>query len=276
VVHLQQAGFEGGFMAFWSKERLELEQQQRTLVSPYDDARIEQCAYALGVAPEYAITSAEDGGVKRMTSAGEHITIPPGQFALLLSEERVSIPSNAIALISMKARFKLRGLINVSGFHVDPGFSGRLKFAVYNAGAMAVDLEPGQRLFLIWYSDLDQSTKAVYSGSHQAQDGITADDVMSIRGIVVSPAGVNSRVSALEETVKSELRRLESKIETHQNWARPILTGVAVALAFFLLSVYAKPLFGIGETSDTIQVEASPATPTPPVQAPTQQSTDGR
>jgi dCTP deaminase len=217
-------------MAFWSKERLELEQLQRTLVSPYDDARIEQCAYALGVASEYAITSAEDGGVKRIASAREHITIPPGHFALLLSEERVSIPSNAIALISMKAKFKLRGLINVSGFHVDPGFSGRLKFAVYNAGAMAVDLEPGQRLFLIWYSDLDQSTEAVYAGSHQAQDGITADDVMSIRGIVVSPAGVNSRVSALEETVKSELRRLESKIETHQNWARPILTGVAVAL----------------------------------------------
>jgi dCTP deaminase len=228
-------------VAFWTKERLELEQSRRLLVMPYSSDRIEQCAYALGVAAEYAITSAEDGGIKRIAAAGEHITIPPGQFALLLSEEKIAIPPNAIALISMKARFKLRGLINVSGFHVDPGFSGRLKFAVYNAGGTAIDLKPGQELFLIWYCDLDQTTAAVYSGSHQGQDGITAEDVMSIRGIVVSPAGISSRMSALEESMKADLRRLENNIDTHQNWSRPLLTAIAVGVVFFLLNSFVKP-----------------------------------
>ncbi len=146
-----------------------------------------------------------------------------------------------MAFISMKAKFKLRGLMNVSGFHVDPGFSGRLKFAVYNAGSVAIDLQPGQRLFLIWYCDLDQKTKAVYSGPHQGQDGITADDVMSIRGIVVSPAGINSRVDSLADATKAEMRRLDQKIDAHQNWSRPILTGIALALALLLLNVFAKP-----------------------------------
>lgn len=252
-------------MAFWTKERLEHEQTQRTLISPYSALRIEQCAYALGVAAEYAITSTEVGGAKRTAAAGENITIPPGQFALLLTEERITIPPSAIALISMKARFKLRGLINVSGFHVDPGFSGRLKFAVYNAGATAIDLEPGQALFLIWYCDLDQTTEAVYDGLHQAQDSITADDVMSIRGIVVSPAGIDSRVSSIEQALKSELRRLENKIDAHQNWSRPILTGIAVALAFFLLNVFAKPLIeSIGGHSQSLpQLPATPAPITP-------------
>lgn len=251
-------------MAFWTKERLEREQAVQPLVSPYTSGRIEQCAYALGVAAEYAITSAEDGGVKRTAAAGQHITIPPGQFALLLTEERVAVPANAIALISMKARFKLRGLINVSGFHVDPGFNGRLKFAVYNAGATAIDLQPGQELFLIWYCDLDQETAAIYNGSHQAQDGITPEDVMSIRGIVVSPAGVNSRVSALEDSTKSELKRLENKIDTHQNWSRPILTGVAVGLAFVLLNALAKPLLDrIGSTGPATGGMTAPAAASP-------------
>jgi dCTP deaminase len=228
-------------MAFWTKERLEREQAVQGLVVPYEAARIEQCAYALGVAPDYAITAAEDGGLKRTAKAGEHITIPPGQFALLLTEETIRVPPNAIAFISMKAKFKLGGLINVSGFHVDPGFCGRLKFAVYNAGARAVDLDPGQRLFLVWYSDLDQTTQAIYDGSHQGQDGITADDVMSIRGMVVSPAGVDARVSAFEEKMKAELRRIEDKLDAHQNWTRPILTGIAVGLAFVLLNALAKP-----------------------------------
>lgn len=263
-------------MAFWSKERLEREQTVQTLVHPYSSTRIEQCAYALGVASDYAITATEGGGFKRTAAVGEHITIPPGQFALLLTEEKVAVPTNAIAFISMKAKFKLRGLINVSGFHVDPGFNGRLKFAVYNAGAMAVDLDPGQRLFLIWYSDLDQTTGAVYDGSHQGQDGITADDVMSIRGIVVSPAGVDARLSAVEETLKSELRRLEGKIDTHQNWSRPVLTGIALGLIFFLLSAFAKPWLervGFGHVDDhqgmTTPVQSTPPSPeTKPRQPP--------
>jgi dCTP deaminase len=251
-------------MTFWTKERLEHEQAVRALVTPYVSGRIEQCAYALGVAPEYAITSTEDGGVKRTAKDGEHITIPPGQFALLLTEERVAVPANAIGLISMKAKFKLRGLINVSGFHVDPGFSGRLKFAVYNAGAMAIDLQPGQALFLIWYCDLDQETEAVYDGPHQGQDGITADDVMSIRGIVVSPAGVNSRVTALDESTKSELKRLENKIDTHQNWSRPILTGVAVGLTFVILSALAKPLLDrLTSNPPATQTTSAPASAAP-------------
>lgn len=228
-------------MAFWSKERIESRHAQQPLVDPFALEHIEQNAYALGVAAEYAITSADGGGVKRLATSGEHITIPPGQFALLLTEESVAVPANAMAFISMKAKFKLRGLVNVSGFHVDPGFSGRLKFAVYNAGSVAMDLHPGQRLFLIWYADLDHPTQAVYSGAHQGQDGITPDDVMSIRGIVVSPAGINSRVAALEEWVKSDIRRLENKVDNHQNWSRPILIGIAIGLTFLLLSAFAKP-----------------------------------
>ena len=49
-------------------------------------------------------------------------TIPPGQFAFLLTEEVVSVPPDALAFISIRAKTKFRGLVNVSGFHVDPGY----------------------------------------------------------------------------------------------------------------------------------------------------------
>jgi dCTP deaminase len=227
-------------MAFWSKERIEVEHARRALVAPYASRHIEQSAYALGVASEYAITSSDGGGAKRKAGEGEHITIPPGQFALFLTEETITVPAYSMAFISMKAKYKLRGLINVSGFHVDPGFSGRLKFAVYNAGSIAVDLVPGQRLFLIWYCDLDRPTEALYEGSHQSQDGITAEDVMSIRGMVVSPAGLSARVDDVEKALRSEMRRLENKVDTHQNWSRPLLTAVFVGIIIFLLNMFVK------------------------------------
>ena len=69
------------------------------------------------------------------------LVIPPGQFGLLITEEVVQVPMDAIAFISIKAGIKFRGLVNVSGFHADPGFSGKLKFAVYNAGSQRLVLD---------------------------------------------------------------------------------------------------------------------------------------
>jgi uncharacterized paraquat-inducible protein A len=88
---------------------------------------------------------------------------------------------------------------------------------------------------------LDRATTAVYTGSHQGQDGITPEDVMSIRGIVASPAGTNARIDALEETSKAEIRRLENKIDTHQNWSRPLLTAIAVGVVLLLGNAWVKP-----------------------------------
>ena len=65
------------------------------------------------------------------------------------------MPDTAIAFISIRASIKFKGLINVSGFHVDPGFRGQLRFAVYNAGSSEIDLDQDERVFMIWFADLD-------------------------------------------------------------------------------------------------------------------------
>ena len=194
-------------MTVWSQERV-VKESGRGLVDTFDETKMENGAYALTVAAEYAITTANGGGEKRTATNGEHINIPPGQFALLLSNETVAIPDNALGLISIKSKLKLRGLVNVSGFHVDPGFSGRLKFSVYNAGNQNLDLAPGQRLFLLWYNELDQPTKHLYNGSKQGQSGITPDDVASIRGLIGSPAGLYARIDSLDERLTTELEKM--------------------------------------------------------------------
>lgn len=96
---------------------------------------------------------------KRRLSPSEAFQIPPQQFAFLLTEEQINVPQDAMAFISMRATYKMQGLINVSGFHVDPGWRGKLTFAVYNAGPSSVHLERGMGLFLIWYADLNEASE---------------------------------------------------------------------------------------------------------------------
>jgi dCTP deaminase len=189
-------------MAFWSSEKLKKVLAQGTLVVPFDNSAVKHGAYELSLGPEAFLTS-DDNKKKIILEDNQQLVIPPGQFGLLLTEEKVTIPNDAIGFISIKAGIKFRGLVNVSGFHVDPGFPGRLKFSVYNAGSQNIILERKQRVFLLWLSDLDQPTSDVYAGANANQSGISPDDVMRMQGEIASPGQLRKEIEAVEHQVKA-------------------------------------------------------------------------
>ena len=144
-------------MAFWSGATLASRLPE--LIDGFDRDKIDCAAYTLRIGPEAYVSPATAmeaaTRTKTVLKEREDCIIPPGQFAFLLTEERVTVPNSAIAFISMKAGVKFKGLVNVSGFHVDPGYCGRLVFGVYNAGPATVHLARGDDCFLIWYASLD-------------------------------------------------------------------------------------------------------------------------
>lgn len=166
-------------MAFWSGDRLAADGPPIDLVEPFDPERIDCSAYTLTLGPECFVspdfdrsepnrrqrldapTPVQVGGRTHYTGGGEMV-VPPGQFAFLLTQEFIKIPAGCMGFISLKSTVKWKGLINVSGFHVDPGFHGRLVYSVYNAGPSSIHLNRGDPLFLLWIADLDQPSGAKY------------------------------------------------------------------------------------------------------------------
>jgi dCTP deaminase len=124
-------------------------------------------------------------------------------------------------------------LVNVSGFHVDPGFRGRLKFWVYNAGNNDIQVLQGDPLFLIWFSDLDRPTRDPYPRNSQASNEITAEDLRRLQGRLASPAALAKQIAELQGTLK------------HVEWILTtvvvILVGLCLALATPLLDNIVKP-----------------------------------
>jgi dCTP deaminase len=144
-------------MAFWSTQKVRAEQQRLgNLIEPFDPNKVKQGAYELTLSRD-VLTSPPTQG-PRLDGTGKALEIRPGDFALLYTNEAVTVPSNVIGFISIKAGLKLDGLVNISGFHVDPGFSTRLKFSVHNAGPLPIYLNYDEPAFLIWFSDLDAPT----------------------------------------------------------------------------------------------------------------------
>lgn len=243
-------------MTFWSGETLGA--RLPNLVTPYDPSQIDCAAYRLRVGPEIYVSPTE--GAKDAQSRSkvslelrEAFTIPPGQFAFLLTEERVAVPNDALAFISVRATVKFRGLVNVSGFHVDPGYSGRLVFSVFNAGPGPVHLARGDDCFLIWFADLDRATALAKSG--EGFDDIPTKLINPIAGEIQSFAGLLSKIEANE-------RRMAA-ISSEQNFIRAIgLIIVAAILAWFFRGV-APPTHGAQPDTPAVGASATAASAAP-------------
>lgn len=152
-------------MSFWSTQEIirrnkKLSQidSSKPLISNFKEDSVKEASYALTVGNEAFITSSPKtklDEVKKLDISDGFCYIPPGQFAYLITDEEVNIPTDCLAFISMKFNTKASGLVNVSGFHVDPGYSGKLIFAVYNAGVKRIPIRMGMDIFLIWFSSLE-------------------------------------------------------------------------------------------------------------------------
>lgn len=189
-------------MAFWSAQKLREKLSPNLIIPGYQPDRIKYGAYEFGLGGETIITPAKRWRATKSWKANEKVVIPPGQMAMLITEEQVNVPLYAMAFISMKAGKKLGGLINISGFHVDPGFEGKLKFSVYNAGSRDAVLEVGQPTFPIWFCNLDKPTDTKYNGEHQGQQRLTAEDASRLRGEVASPQALSAEIKSLQRKVR--------------------------------------------------------------------------
>lgn len=234
---------------FWSGETLG--ERLKTLIDPFVPERVDCAAYTLSIGPEVYVSpndqTADPTTVTiRKLNDGEAFTIPPGQFGYLLTEEVVSVPADALAFISIRAKTKFRGLVNVSGFHVDPGFQGQLTFAVFNAGPVPVHLRRGQPTFLIWYASLDRETALKKDGT--IHKGIDSAIVTAIAGELQSFAGLSKKIADGDR----KLRKRVEALEKEQSYCRVI---GAIVLAFV-----------IGLTLNWLK-DRSPADSPPPPQA---------
>jgi dCTP deaminase len=166
-------------------------------IDKFNPQRIDNVAYELCLGSEAYLTDSKRGKKDILDDKNSQVVIKPGQFALLLTDEEVTIPNNILAFISIKFSQKIKGLINVSGFHVDPGFKGKIIFSVYNAGPAKITLDKGAPYFMIWFSKLT-SESVPYSGKHNGQKNISATNINDLNGELASPNTLLKRIKANE------------------------------------------------------------------------------
>lgn len=191
---------------FWSGETIERRATNSNLVTDFNHGQIDCAAYQLRMGQEAFITP--DRKMRKryqrnklFLKPGDNFSIPPGQFTFLLTKEYLEIPVDTIGFISLRTGMKYLGLVNVSGFHVDPGFRGHLIYAVYNAGPANIIIDEGQPLFLIWFANLDCSQTNYHRLDRPPQLSISREIIQHIPGHILSLQSVTDKIEGIERNV---------------------------------------------------------------------------
>jgi hypothetical protein len=116
--------------------------------------------------------------------------------------------------------------VNVSGFHVDPNYEGRLIFAVFNAGPGPVHLSRGEECFLIWYADLDQPSQVE---KRRGYDNIPSALTGRIAGGLQSFAGLLAKINENDKKLGDRVATVERE-QAVLKWAAALAIGALITL----------------------------------------------
>ncbi len=198
----------------------EIKEQLSSLVEPGNAAYVREVCYDLCVGDE--VYRSEQHLPERLSDATPYMILHPGQFALVKTFEVVKVPPEMVGLISIRSEYKFQGLVNVSGFHVDPTFSGNLIFAVQNVGPNDIRLRYREPAFMIMWARL--SRPYVPTESSRKREGYS-----NIPGRLMAQLGGGT-------ITLSQLKREVDKLQTEVK----VFAGLAIALMLALIGAILK------------------------------------
>lgn len=158
--------------------------------------------------------------VPKQLNDGEFVTIKPGDFILLLTKEELDLGPNVMGFISMRFDYKQKGLINVSGFHVDPNYKGKLIFSAFNAGPRDIILRKLDPVFMIFFEEMSVECQKKHPGFQH----IPATIVEQIQGKSITLSSNAGRLDRMEFYLK-------------------LIGGIIITIAVSLFGVAIKALF---------------------------------
>lgn len=179
-------------MAFLGHDRI-IASKDALFEEFFAESCVQQSSYDLRLGEEFYIVGRRSPD--RLSNKEPYISLPPGQFAVLTCYETLHLPANIMAFITLRNRYKMQGLVNVSGFHVDPTFRGRLVFAVQNIGPNDVRLRYKDATFTIFFADVDCNDSSRRSGAPRT--GIGLEDVQQLGANSVTLAKLKKDIDTI-------------------------------------------------------------------------------
>lgn len=132
--------------------------------------------------------------------------IQPGEVVYVLTKEKVNLPTSMYMSLSANRGMSEYGVLTLGGFAVDPGYSGRLMFGLFNYSSTPFPLMPGSKLIggVFYLLDANETIDSDALENHKPIDEFPARLVNIISKY--SPTGMSS----LEESIKAISKQVDA------------------------------------------------------------------
>jgi len=178
----------------------------------YDKKYVQQSSYDLRLGQDVYVGG--KGAPKKLSKEFPYLTVKPGQFAILTCYESINLQKgdlqkgerSCMAFIALRSTFKMQGLVNISGFHVDPTHQGTLLFAVQNVGPSDILLKYLEPTFTIFFALVEGDIGDPRSDEKGVRfkpklEGIRIQDVQSLGGGSVTISELRKEITELRRIV---------------------------------------------------------------------------
>lgn len=146
-------------------------------ISDFSAECLQPASYDLRVGEEGFMNSANR--VINIQNEGM-LEIQPGDFALIMTHERLRLPANMLGRFGLRSLYARMGLLATAGPQVDPGFEGKLVIGVVNFSSQTIKLSYLTPFCSLELQRLSQNAHTPYQGPYKSQEHITDEIITTL------------------------------------------------------------------------------------------------
>ncbi|TWX73326.1 dCTP deaminase [Colwellia sp. C1TZA3] len=103
-------------------------------------------------------------------SDGEAFFLHPGELALAVTYESVTLPDNIVGWLDGRSSLARLGLmVHVTAHRIDPGWSGQIVLEFYNSGKLPLALRPKMKIAALNFETMSSSAERPYNKREDAK-----------------------------------------------------------------------------------------------------------
>jgi dCTP deaminase len=144
-----------------------------------------------------------------------NLVVRPGELVYVMSDETVELPNDIRADLSLKRKISHLGIMVLGGSSIDPGYKGKLIFALYNLSTRPFPLQPGRKLIAAQFYRLTPGEQPPSTSQPPEALYEFPDDLVQLMG-AYEPAtveGLRQSLHDLTRTVEDLKRQIQDKEE---------------------------------------------------------------
>lgn len=215
-------------------------------INPVDKNNIQSASYDLTLGEEYYICSKNSVPLIKHLEENESLKVPPRATFFVISKEKLYIPYDLCASVSLAFGLIRKGIIFAVQPPIDPGYHGAIAALLHNMSDEEIVLEQGRHILNVVYYQLASQVSAAdaYQGDYNdiTLQSFCTEAVSQSAIVTLTNEAKDACDKALAASEKAETASSEAKNASHKTLST-IITIITVMLAVLTVLMTAATIF---------------------------------